>query len=54
METFKACQDTDITTKNIKESAGVFADILLASFNDCQKKKKLSIFPKKANIMPVF
>ena len=54
METFKACQDTDITTKNIKESAGIFADILLASFNDSVKKKKLSIFPKKANIMPVF
>ena len=53
METFKACQDTDITTKNIKESAGIFADIL-ASFNDSVKKKKLSIFPKKANIMPVF
>ena len=55
METFKACQDTDITTKNTKESAGIFADILLASFNDSvKKKKKLSIFPKKANIMPVF
>ena len=52
METFKACQDTDITTKIIKESAGIFADIL-ASFND-SVKKKLSIFPKKANIMPVF
>ena len=40
LETFKACQDTDITTKNIKESAGIFADILLASFNDSVKKKK--------------
>ena len=34
LETFKACQDTDILTKIIKENADIFADILLARFND--------------------
>ena len=32
LETSKACQDTDILTKIIKENADIFADILLAKF----------------------
>ena len=38
LETSKACQDTDIPTKIIKENADIFADILLARFNDSVEK----------------
>ena len=38
LETSKACQDTDIPTKIIKENVDIFADILLTSFNDSIKK----------------
>ena len=54
METSKACQDTDIPTKIIKENADIFADILLASFNDSVKKSNFPSSLRKANITPVF
>ena len=54
METSKACQDTDIPTKIIKENADIFADILLARFNDSVEKSNFPSTLKKANIMPVF
>ena len=54
METSKACQDTDIPTKIIKENADIFADILLARFNDSVEKSNFPSFLKKANITPVF
>ena len=38
LEASKTCQDTDIPTKIIKENADIFADILLASFNDSVEK----------------
>ena len=38
LETSKACQDTDIPTKIIKENVDISADILLTSFNDSIKK----------------
>ena len=47
LETSKACQDTDIPTKNIKENADVFADILLAGFNDSIEKSNFPFLPKK-------
>ena len=49
LETSKACQDTDIPTKIIKENADIFADILLASFNDSVEKSNfpILILPKK-------
>ena len=34
LETAKACQDTDIPTKTIKESVEIITDALLGSFND--------------------
>ena len=39
LETSKAFQDTDIPTKIIKENAQIFADILLANFNDSLRQK---------------
>ena len=54
LETSKACQDTDIPTKIIKENADIFADILLARFNDSAEKSNFPSFLKKANITPVF
>ena len=53
METSKACQDTDIPTKIIKENADI-ADVLLASFNDSVEKSNFPSSLKKANITPVF
>ena len=47
LETFKACQDTDISTKIIKEKADIFADILFANFNDSVKKFNFSSSFKK-------
>ena len=38
LETSKAFEDTDITSKIIKENADIFADILLAKFNDSVEK----------------
>ena len=54
METSKGCQDTDFSTKIIKENADIFANILLASFNNSVKKSNFPSSLKKANITPVF
>ena len=54
METSKACQDTDIQTKVIKENVDIFPDILLASTNDSVKKSNFQSSIKKANITLVF
>ena len=54
LETSKACQDTEIPTKIIKENEDIFADILLANFNDSVGKSNFPSSLKKANITPVF
>ena len=54
METSKACQDTDIPTKIIKENADIFADILLASFNDSVEKSNFPSSLYNTNITPAF
>ena len=48
LETSKACQDTDILTKTIKENADIFADIFLASFNDSVEKSNFPSSLKKS------
>ena len=50
----KACQDTDIPTKIIKENANMSADILLAGFNDYVGKSNFPSSPKKENITAAF
>ena len=47
LETSRACQDTDILTKIIKENAAIFADILVARFNDSVEKSNLPSSLKK-------
>ena len=54
LETSKAYQFTDISTKIIKENADIFADILLARVNDSVEKCNLPPSLKKANITPIF
>ena len=54
MQTSKACQDIDIPRKVIKKNADIFADILLASFNNFVKKFNFPSSLKKANLTPVF
>ena len=47
LETSKACQDTDIPTKIVKENADIFANVLVSNFNDSiEKSNFLSIFKK--------
>lgn len=38
----KAIQDTDVTTKIIKENADIFSDFLLENINNCVRN---SVFP---------
>ena len=54
METSKACRDADIPTKIIKENADIFADILLASFNDSVKKPNFPSSLNNENKTPAF
>ena len=54
LETSKACQNNDIPTKIIKKNVDIFADILLASFNDSVEKLNFPSSLKRANITPVF
>lgn len=54
LESFKACQHTNIPTKIIKENTNMSADILLAGFNDSVGKSNFPYSPKKENITTVF
>ena len=38
LKTSEVCQDTDVPTKIIKENAGIFANLLVSSFNDSIEK----------------
>ena len=54
METSKACQETDIPTKIVKENADIFANVLLSNFNDSFEKSNFPSILKNATITPVF
>ena len=54
LETSKACQDTSIPTKIVKENADIFANVLVSSFNDSIGKSNLPSILKSAGITPVF
>ena len=54
LDTRKACQDTDVSSKIIKMDSDIFADFFLQNFNNAIV---ISVFPqnlKNANITPVF
>ena len=54
LDASKACQDTDVPTKILKENADIFADFLHTSFNEFVKKLEFPSVSKKPNISPVF
>ena len=54
METSKACQDVDIPKNIIKENTDIFADTLIAIYNDSVENSNFPLSLKKANITPVF
>ena len=54
LETSKACQDTDIPTKIVKDNADIFANVLVSSFNDSIEKSNFPSILKNASITPVF
>ena len=54
LNTSKACQDTDVPTKILKENADIFAYFLHTNFNEFVKKSKFPSALKQANITPVF
>ena len=55
LDTTKACQDTDIPTKILKENADIFSDFLFAYYNaSVVKTSKFPSILTLADIIPVF
>ena len=54
LETSKACQETNIPTKIVKENADIFANVLASNFNDSIEKSNFLSILKNAIITPVF
>ena len=55
LDTTKACQDTDIPTKILKENADIFSDFLFAYYNaSVVKSSKFPSILTLADIIPVF
>ena len=54
LETFKACQDTDIPTKIVKENADIFANVLASNFDYYIEKSSFPSILKNASITSVF
>ena len=54
LDASKACQDSDIPSRIIKENADIFTDILHSSFNNSIYQSEFPSILKLANITPVF
>ena len=54
METSKACRDRENPMKITKQNADIFADLLLASFNDSVEKSNSPSSLKNENLAPTF
>ena len=54
LDVSKACQDTGISSKVIKENADIFASFLHFSFTTSITNSELPAVLKQANISPVF
>ena len=50
----KACQDTNVPTKIIKENADIFIDFIYLSINVSINNGDFSSFLRVANVIPVF
>ena len=54
LDASKACQDTDVPTKIIKENANIFTDFIHPSINASINNGDFPSFLKLANVIPVF
>ena len=54
LDASKACQDTDVPTKIIKENADIFTDFIHPSINASINNGDFSSFLKLANVIPAF
>ena len=54
LDAYKACQDTDVPTKIIKENANIFTDFVHPSINASSNNGDIPSFLKLANVIPVF
>ena len=54
LDASKACQDSDIPSRIIKENADIFTDFLHSSFNNSIYQSEFPSILKLANITPVF
>ena len=54
LDASKSCQDTDVPTKIIKESADIFADFFHPAINTTINKKEFPSLLKLADVIPVF
>ena len=54
LDASKACQDTDVPTKIIKENADIFTDFIHPSINASINNGDFPSFLKLANVIPVF
>ena len=54
LDVSKACQDTDVPSKIIKENTDIFASFLHSSFNTPVTNSEFPSVLKQANITPVF
>ena len=54
LDVSKACQDTDIPSKIIKENVDIFASFLHSCFNTSFTNLGFPSVLKQANIIPVF
>ena len=53
LDNFKACQDTDVHAKIIKENADIFTDFVHLSINASINNGDFPSFLKLANVIPV-
>ena len=54
LDALKACQDSDIPSRIIKENSDIFTDIFHSSFNNSIYQSEFPSILKLANITPVF
>ena len=54
LDATKACQDTDVPIKTIKENSDIFADFANPSINVCINNGDFPSFLRLANVIPVY
>ena len=54
LDASKACQDTDVPTKIIKENTDIFTDYFHPAVNSSIDNGDFTLFLKLSNVIPVF